>query len=172
MKILLVELIILIALYTDLKYHKIPNILTFSGMLAGILVNINGNLTDSLLGLTLVLVGYIPVYIMGAVAAGDVKLLMAVGLIMGYKFIFAAVIFIVICNLAGTAVILARKKRLFEVLGQTYNEIRYRLLMLISNRKKDMLDKPGIEARTVLPYMPAVFCGINMAVVLSIIAAG
>ena len=165
MKIIIVELLVLAALYTDLKHHRIPNILTFFGMLIGILVNMSSSLMDSLLGFFIVFVGYIPVYIMGAVAAGDVKLLMAVGLIMGYEFTFITVLITVICNLIVTVFVLMKQNRLKKILKYTLDEIKYRLLIMVS-KKRFLLEKPSIEAKTRIPYMPAIAVGINLTLLI------
>ena len=165
MKIIIVELLVLVTLYTDLKYHRIPNLLTFIGMLVGILINLPNNFRDSLLGFFIIFVGYIPVYIMGAVAAGDVKLLMAVGLIMGYKFTFITVLITVLCNLIVTVFVLMKKKRLGKILKYTLDEVKYRLLILVS-KKRFLLEKPSIEAKIRIPYMPAIAVGINVTLLI------
>lgn len=166
MKILLVEAIVFIALYTDLKFHKIPNLLTFPAMLAGFLLNIPNNWVDSILGLTLVLAAFIPVYIMGAAAAGDVKVLMAVGLTMGYRFMLTAILFIIFFNLIITAIILAKKKKLGYVLRFTYTELKYRFLFFLGYRRKVLVEKPDIKPEVFIPYMPAVAIGINLGLLI------
>ena len=166
MRILLVELIIIIALYTDLRYRKIPNVLTFFGIASGIVINIPNGSMDSVLGLVLVMAAFIPVYIMGAVAAGDVKVLMAIGVLTGYKFTIEVLLFTIACNLIITAVVLVKKKRLKNTLQLTYNELKYRLLIFFGSKKAAVLEKPSIEANTQIPYMPAIAIGVNMAYIL------
>ncbi len=135
-------------------------------IILGVLINIPGEWISSISGIALVLFIYIPIYIMGAVAAGDVKVLMAVGAIMGHKLVLLGILFIIVFNLIITMIILARKGKLREVLIHTYNEIKYRALVFILLKRKIVLDKPSIKAETFIPYMPSVAIGINAAIII------
>ena len=76
--------------FFDLKERKIPNKITFTGILIGILFNIiTGGWTgllQSLLGMFAGLAIFFLPFVMGGMGAGDVKLMGAIGALMGWEF--------------------------------------------------------------------------------------
>lgn len=80
-------LIVLPAAAYDLRYRRIPNWLTLSGIVLGIgtntlLFGVHGALA-ACLGLLCALAVYVPLYLIRGMGAGDVKLMAAVGAIAG-----------------------------------------------------------------------------------------
>ncbi len=75
------------AVVTDLKSHRIPNILLAPALSIALLVNtLHGGANGLVMavgGLTLGLVMFLPLYLVGGMAAGDVKLLGVVGCFLG-----------------------------------------------------------------------------------------
>ncbi len=104
-------LILTYALYTDIRFRKIFNYLTLSGLLLGILLNLlfvnhggilkalSFSLTGALLGS---LIFFIP-FMFGGMGAGDLKLLGMIGAFKGFTFILHAGLF---SALAGGAIAL------------------------------------------------------------------
>jgi len=76
--------------FFDLKERKIPNKITFTGILIGILFNIitggGIGLLQSLLGMFAGLAIFFLPFAMGGMGAGDVKLMGAIGALMGWQF--------------------------------------------------------------------------------------
>ena len=111
-QVVLVLLVLVAAVY-DARYRRIPNWLVLSGLVLGLGFNTLlfewRGLRYSLLGLGLGLLIYFPLYLLRGMGAGDVKLMAAIGSIVGAANWFG--IFIVTALLGGllaVIVLLAR----------------------------------------------------------------
>jgi prepilin peptidase CpaA len=84
---ILVAVIVVAAAATDLRSRRIPNWLTLPGVCAGLLLNwfISGlpGIGTALTGMMLGFGAYLVLYFLHAMGAGDVKLMAAVGAIVG-----------------------------------------------------------------------------------------
>jgi prepilin peptidase CpaA len=87
-----------VALVTDLQNRKIYNWLTFPAILAGLVLNfaVGGlpGLQSSLIGLFVGSLVFLVGFFVGAMGAGDVKLMAAVGAWLGWPYTVAAVIYV------------------------------------------------------------------------------
>lgn len=77
----------------DLRYRRIPNWLCIAGFLAGVVWNLHGSFT----GAGVAILVYLPLWMLRAAGAGDVKLMAAAGSLLGWMgwlgvFAFSAVI--------------------------------------------------------------------------------
>jgi prepilin peptidase CpaA len=106
---------------TDLRTRRIPNALTGVGALAGALLNAvyfgGPGLLISLAGLVLVVVLLLAPFALGGIGGGDVKMMGAVGAMLGPRL---ALVALVIGALAGGVIMLAHlamRGRLREILG-------------------------------------------------------
>jgi prepilin peptidase CpaA len=83
----LLTTVLILAVYLDIQTSRIPNWLTFTGMGGGFLAHlfINGaeGAIFSLLGLGTGLVLFLTFYLLGDMGAGDVKLMAAMGALVG-----------------------------------------------------------------------------------------
>ncbi|MGI5836451.1 MAG: A24 family peptidase [Chloroflexota bacterium] len=99
--------IMVAAVYTDLRFGRIPNALTLGMAALGLLLNLLfGGFEGGLASVEGWLLGaglFFAFFALGAMGAGDVKLLAAVGAIKGPYFVFNAFIF---TGLAGGAIAL------------------------------------------------------------------
>lgn len=103
------------ASFTDLKTRKIPNKLTFSAMLAGLVLNLVlfgfKGLIGSFLGILMGFAAFI-FFAIGALKAGDVKLYMAIGAFTGWRFCGYAIVYsILVGGVAAFIFMLMQKKR-------------------------------------------------------------
>lgn len=124
---LLVAVIALVAGIYDIRYRRIPNWLVLPGFLLGILLNgflyFGEGLWRSAAGVGLALVIYFPLYLLRGMGAGDVKLMAALGAMVGWQ--NWIVIFIVSGILGGIfAVILTLAKGRFR---KTMSNVGYML---------------------------------------------
>jgi len=118
-EIVVLLIVVIVAAIYDLRYRRIPNWLTASGMLAGLVMNtfllpIWPGIQLSLLGLATGFGLYFILYALHAMGAGDVKLMGAVGTIVGTSYWFR--IFLITAMLGGVmaAIYALLKKRLKE----------------------------------------------------------
>lgn len=106
-QIFLLALVAIAAAY-DLRYRRVPNWLTVSGVCAGVIANTAldhwQGLAAALVGLLCALAVYLPLYLVRGMGAGDVKLMAAVGALAGPRD-WLAIFFIT--ALAGGVVSLA-----------------------------------------------------------------
>jgi prepilin peptidase CpaA len=89
--------ILVLAAFQDLRFHKIPNLLTYPTMCGAVVYHFVTNGSEGVLlstgGLVLGIAILIVPYLMGGMGAGDVKLMGAVGAVLGPKGVFIALIF-------------------------------------------------------------------------------
>jgi len=119
--------VLIAAVYTDIAHGKIYNWCTLPAIALGLLVNLalgglwqgeyqGANLGSSLLACGLVLVIFGWPYLRGAIAAGDVKLMLAVGALGGFHrmFIVRALVFTAIIGAVMALVAVIARGRLAE----------------------------------------------------------
>jgi len=100
----LLAMVLAAAVY-DVRYRRIPNWLTLAGVLAGVALNgfldqgRPGLFVSSLLGLAMAFGVYFVLYALRAMGAGDVKMMAAVGAIVGWRDWFG--IFIITAMIGG-----------------------------------------------------------------------
>lgn len=87
---------LILAVITDLSARKIPNSIVVFGLIASLICQIvaaqgAGGL-NWLAGVAVAFACFIPLYVLRGMAAGDVKLMMAVGGFLGYPLIIKAVV--------------------------------------------------------------------------------
>lgn len=124
---ILLFLLLIGASFTDIRYHKIYNWLTFSAIILGLGFNMSlfgwPGLKESLLGLGVGFIMLFIFYLGGMIGGGDVKLLAAVGALKGPSFViwgglYGAVIggFIALLSLIWRRRLLSGLQRVFYLL--------------------------------------------------------
>ena len=101
-KLVIISMLLLLALVSDLRTYRIKNSITYGFMLAGLTTNLATGgfkgLVFSLQGIVLPAACLFILYIVRAIGAGDVKLLCAIGAVMGSAFALYAAICSFICG--------------------------------------------------------------------------
>ncbi len=94
--------LLLIVIYTDWRWLRIPNVVTYPAMLIGIVLGafeglpgspFASGLVDHLIALVIAFAFSYPFYAAGGLKAGDAKLLMAIGALRGTSFLLVAAVY-------------------------------------------------------------------------------
>ncbi|HEX21578.1 MAG TPA: hypothetical protein ENH19_02870 [Actinobacteria bacterium] len=166
-KVILV-MVVVVAVYTDIKYRKIYNISTFAGTGAGLLLSVYAGglhgLKVNLAGLVFGLALLMPIFYLGGVGGGDVKLLATVGAIGGYPFILWASSYMAVAGVFMAIASLLRQGRLKKSAGRIGRFIRS-LLFFVSVPAAGIY-LPDNEGNISLPYGAAIGLGALAAIFL------
>ena len=162
---------LLMAAWIDLYTRRIPNWLVASGMLVGLALHTMApagaglfayqwggmGAPQALLGLAAGLALFLPLYLLRALGAGDVKLLAMVGAWMGPQLLFSTTLLILLAGglLALTVMLVSRSSR------QVLANVRFMLtttLIGAQTGKLTALEAPA-TASARLPYAMAICVG-------------
>jgi prepilin peptidase CpaA len=149
----------LIAVVTDLKSRKIPNWLTITAMVAGIAVNLilnrdHWSLPFLGVGTGLILLG-IP-FAAGGIGAGDLKLLMALGALLGPAQLFWIVLF---AGMAGGLFSLIYMEYKLGFSGM-FARLKLMTESLWNRRQRVALTELNRNNPLHIPYGVAIFAGL------------
>lgn len=158
--VLMTGVMLFIAFITDITRQKIPNWLTFAGLIAGFILHaaIDGwhGLTFSFFG---ILCGFVPMfvlYLFHGVGAGDVKLFAALGAFMGMEFsLYAMAASILFAGVLAVVILFKRSdwgQRFFQLCFLVFEFLVFKKLSIIINAGKS-------EERLRFPFMWAVLPG-------------
>lgn len=147
------------ALFTDIRWMKIPNWITLPALVAGISLQV---IMSGLHGLLLSLCGagsgfllLLIMYFIGAVGAGDVKLFAGIGAWTGVLFSLQVIVYSVLLGaVVGWIMILFRREAGRRVRGMLSRTAGFLLL-----RNTDMFKKGQGSDLLRFPFMLAVFPG-------------
>jgi prepilin peptidase CpaA len=151
-----------LAVNSDLRERRIPNTVTLSGLLAGLLIGVfleGGIPLQALSGAALALVMGFSIYAFGGMGAGDAKLLMAVGAFVGPGGLFSVLIYAALAGGILALVNSVRRGRILGLLVNTKNVIAY---LLTGGRTGYRMDLENPDAQS-LPYGPAIAAGALLA---------
>jgi prepilin peptidase CpaA len=99
----------------DIRYRRIPNFLSVSGFAAGLAANVYlshwEGLRQSLIGFAVAAVVYVLLYVLRAIGAGDVKLMSAIGAIVGVVAWFKIFLITAIAGAVGALVLVVLRGR-------------------------------------------------------------
>lgn len=144
-RLVIISALLLLALVSDLRTYRIKNTITYSFMLVGITANIvmegfNG-IAFSLQGIMLPAASLFILYMMRIIGAGDIKLLSAVGAVMGAGFALHATVYAFICGGFIAAVLILTRRNGVERLMYLHTYIKSCLLFGSLLQYTDFRDK-------------------------------
>ena len=120
MKLVLLAPLAIFVIYYDVRYRRIPNVLVLSALLAGISVNtaFGGwqGMLSSLEGFALAFFPMLLMHIFGAMGAGDVKLMGAVGAVLGVTLVPLAFVMVVMLGAVLAVYTMLRAGTVFTTL--------------------------------------------------------
>ncbi len=149
--------VLILALYFDLRYQRIPNKLCLIAFLSGVLIHSYyehwDGLFNALSGAGLALLILLPVYYFRMLGAGDVKLMIGVGALSGPVLLIWALAYGIIFG-AFTSIILASLRVGWPGIKKTI--IRYYHCLLLVKYFRPENDE---AAATHVPYAPALALG-------------
>ncbi len=162
--------LVLIAAAYDIRFRRIPNWLSVAGFLGGLVLNTAfggwGGLKSAAAGFGLAFCAYLLMYLIRAMGAGDVKLMGAVGALVGPSNWF--LIFVVTAIFGGIAAIVlalarGRLRRTLWNVGFAVSELSHFRAPYLAREDLDVKSKKALT----LPH------GVSIAVgVLVFLAAG
>jgi prepilin peptidase CpaA len=158
---------LLIAVITDLRSHRIYNWLTFPMLAAGLLVH---TMTDGLPGLQFALGGLgvaclsLVLFILGAMGAGDVKLLGVVGALMGAHFTLWTLLWTAILGGALGVVYALRRGALKHTL---HNALVGGHVCTVLGTTENLQGMAQTSKVGRMPYAPAIALGVLSTVLLT-----
>jgi prepilin peptidase CpaA len=156
-----------IAVVSDLRRHRIPNQLILLGLVLGLAGQtysggVSG-LGDGLLGILICFALFLPMYALGGMAAGDVKLMAMVGSFLPPHYaLWAGFFSLIYGGLCGLLIVLVRGQ-LFQTLGRYWLILRARAYL--APTADEVAGKP-------FPYTIAILFGTLNSVYWQLFASG
>lgn len=152
------------AVASDLRDRRIPNSLCLAGIVAGLTLHGLSSGPHGLLiaaaGLALSFALTLPLWLLGWMGAGDVKLISAAGSLIGYKLVFPALFSIALIG-GGLAICALLLRKQFNA---TWQRLQAGLALSMISRRPMTL-APEIDHEIHLPYAVAIALG-SLATVL------
>ena len=159
------------AVWHDVRSRRIPNRLVVCGMVFGVFLNVvpfqvAGVVTPvvepagflmALSGLALGLACLMPMYMMKAMGAGDVKMMAMVGAFLGPRPVFIAVVFTFLAGGVMALVVAAWNGSLRRVCSNTYHLALQSLMRGVAG-EMPQIDAPAVPTGK-LPYAIAIAAG-------------
>ena len=152
----------LVATVVDIRTRRIPNVLTAAMATVGAGLAATGisglSVWGSVLGLVVGLLLMMPGHLLGATGAGDVKLMAAIGAIVGPALVISAFLFSAIAGGVLAVAVAITRRRLSATLAGTG-----RLIATPSGAKQEIRSAPAAHR---FAYGPAIAVGSVIAVLM------
>lgn len=162
-KYIFLIILLIVSVYFDLRFRKIPNCLILAGVVAGVLLNtltngLNGFL-GSIYGLILGIVLLVLPFALGGIGAGDVKLLGVVGAVNGTALVFQTFLVMAVWGGLISFILLLRSGQLLKILKWFTGLIKEFLMAAVLKGRYMITLKPMPSTGMSLPYAVPLFMG-------------
>lgn len=159
--IILLSLLTMSAVYTDMRFGRIYNKLTLPCMAAGVTLGLINSgflgMLGSIAGAGLVMALFLALGQKAGIGGGDIKMMMAVGALMGVRFAVWAMLFTAVAGAVLAIVVMASHGSLAATLrkmtARLYAKLTFRIPVEISSGSR------GLKFR----YSPAIAIGSFLA---------
>lgn len=156
-QLILAATFFLTAILLDLFYHKIPNLLSLTAIISGLICNsyfaqLEG-LLDASYGLFLAFIILLPVFVLRVLGGGDIKLMMGIGALMGPQLLLWSLAYAIAAG-AITSLILVLYK--VGIKGILTTISRYKDCLLLQTYFKPVANEAAGQK---VPYAPALAIG-------------
>jgi prepilin peptidase CpaA len=159
LKVIICIGIVIAGAIIDIRTRKIPNNLTFSLVLTGLIYNVIysgwSGLYEGFLSLIITLGLLIVPYALGMLGAGDVKLMVGIGVLMGYKFSLLNIFIVIIVGGAYSACVIIKQRNIEYLI----NIIKGLHILLFTRAIKGFLEHIEVTSTTSLPYGVPIMLG-------------
>jgi prepilin peptidase CpaA len=158
MENIILIVVLLICIFTDIRSRKILNIVTMPTIVFGLIYNISTTGVEGLLfsgkgflvGLGLLLIPYM----LGGMGAGDVKLMAAIGALMGTSFVFYSFIYTALIGGVIAVLLIIKTKGIKNL----FKSIFYNIVFLRSSLGSMVIPKDK-QSSISFPYGVAIVLG-------------
>ncbi len=158
---ILLVLLLFFSVVTDLKLRRILNVVTLPTLAIALLLHTMDGGVEGLIfgvkGMGLGFICFIIPYFIGAIGAGDVKLMSAVGTVVGIDHTLSAMLFIVLAGGGVAVVLLVRRRALRQSLSRTWMFFMNFVTMRDSSILKYGKDELSQEG---MPFAVAIAAGV------------
>lgn len=140
--------LLLAAAISDYRTYRIPNLITGGGILFALTYNTvvppewHASWTWAPAGMLLGFGAMLPLYLMGAMGAGDVKLMAMVGAFLGLGGTAQALLFCVVTGGIAAVIFALRKRMLARMFANTGEHLRSTLWALVASGKPQLASSP------------------------------
>jgi prepilin peptidase CpaA len=165
---------LVVAAWTDARTRRIPNALVLAGVVAGLCIGFASGGTDGLMsavgGLMLGLCVLLPAYAVGALGAGDVKLVAAVGAFVGPRGLLGALVLTVLVGGVMALIVAIRA----HAVGQLARNLKLIVIGGVVDLALRKVPTAAAPIRSVghLPYAVAIASGTTLWMLLTAIGRG
>ncbi len=155
-------LMLVLAVFSDLKKRKIPNTVVLFGLVSSLVFQLLAAGTAGafswIIGVIVGFLCFFPLYLLRGMAAGDVKLMMAVGGFLGYPLIITAALYSLIAGGVMAIIYLIYKGKLSQLI-LTIKLLAFNIFVKKTTGQSLYDAKPSETSLGRMPYAQAIAVG-------------